>query len=61
MNLPDNMVDDDGVGGQEEVGEALRDLGELQPWAVENLRRDVKVRNGDETVKKALTTIKINK
>lgn len=36
-SLPDNVVDDDGVGGQEEVGETLRDLGELQARAVENL------------------------
>lgn len=31
------MVDDDGVGRQEEVGEALRDLRKLQSRAVENL------------------------
>lgn len=37
-NLPDNVVDDDGVRGQEEVGEALRDLRELQPRAVKNLK-----------------------
>lgn len=37
-NLPYNMVDDDGVGGQEEVGEALRDLRKLQPRAVKNLQ-----------------------
>lgn len=37
-NLPYNVVDDDGVGGQEEVGEALRDLRKLQPRAVENLQ-----------------------
>lgn len=36
--VPDDVVDDDGVRGQEEVGETLRDLGELQPRAVENLR-----------------------
>lgn len=36
------MVDDDGVWGQEEVGEALRDLRELQPRAVEDLERRVK-------------------
>lgn len=41
MNLPDHVVDDDGVRGQEEVGEALRDLRELQPRAVENLWRRV--------------------
>lgn len=35
--LPDDVVDDDGVGGQQEVGEALRNLGELQSRAVENL------------------------
>lgn len=35
--LPDNVVDDDGVGGQQEVGETLRDLGELQSRAVKNL------------------------
>lgn len=33
------MVDDDGVRRQEEVGETLRDLRELQARAVENLRR----------------------
>lgn len=33
------MVDDDGVRGEEEVGEALRDLRELQPGAVKYLRR----------------------
>lgn len=32
------MIDDDGVRGQEEVGEALGDLGELQPRAVKDLR-----------------------
>lgn len=37
--LPDNVVDDDGVWGQEEVGETLRDLRELQSRAVENLRQ----------------------
>lgn len=31
------MVDDDGVRGQEEVGETLRDLRELQPWAIKDL------------------------
>lgn len=36
--LPDNVVDDDGVWGQEEVGETLRDLRELQSRAVENLQ-----------------------
>lgn len=35
------MIDDDGVRRQEEVGEALRDLGELQARAVENLRREI--------------------
>lgn len=34
------MIDDDGVRGQEEVGEALGDLGELQPRAVKDLRRE---------------------
>ena len=32
------MIDDDGVRGQEQVGETLRDLGELQSRAVKNLR-----------------------
>lgn len=32
------MVDDDGVRGQEEVGEALRDLRELKPRTVKNLQ-----------------------
>ena len=37
--LPDDMVDDDGVGGQQEVGEALGDLGELETRTVEDLER----------------------
>lgn len=36
-NLPDNVVDDDGVRGEEEVGKTLGDLRELQSRAVENL------------------------
>lgn len=39
-SLPDDVVDDDGVRGQEEVGETLRDLGELQPRAVKDLSRE---------------------
>lgn len=35
------MVDHDGVGGQEEVGEALGDLRELQPGAVKDLQGTV--------------------
>lgn len=35
------MIDDDGVGGQEKVGETLRDLGELQSRAVKDLRRKI--------------------
>jgi len=33
------VVDDDGVGGQQEVGETLRDLGELQSRTVKDLMR----------------------
>lgn len=33
------MVDDDGVGGQEEVGETLRDLRELQARTIKDLSR----------------------
>ena len=35
---PDDVVDDDGVRGQEEVGETLGDLRELEPRAVKDLR-----------------------
>lgn len=36
-SLPDDVVDDDGVWWEQQVGETLRDLGELQSGAVENL------------------------
>lgn len=35
--LPDDVVDDDGVWREEQVGETLRDLRELQSGAVKNL------------------------